>query len=517
MKKLSSIFSFVMVMLLGCLSASAQYHYDFSAVNAAGDTLCYNITSDSTVEVTSCADTAYVQTPFGQTVAPEYYHYDPVVEIPASVSHNGVSYQVTRIGNKAFIGQKLIQSVILPPSITSIGNCAMLSCDSLRQINLPNVEQLGIEAFRYTQSLTHIDLPNSLRQIGEACFYGSGLQEVEVPGSIDTILPLTFAYCTSLRRVVLHEGLRGIGEHALYSTQTDTLVFPRSMRWVEQQEVLGNYETQFNLPLRHLEFQFDSDHPDEKVHLAEGCFYYCNYLNTLVLSENTELSVGCFGDCIALTTLVVPDGITSIPTNCFGGCISLETVSLPNSLVSIGDRAFQGCQNLKEITLPPSVTAIGDHAFKSSTSGLDTVTLLSAVPPALGEQVFLSSSNPDRAIRFNIPCYTMGAYTSAPGWSELAAKPNVTFHENCVGIVGHDMDNSTHVWPNPTEGRVQVQSAGSDIRSVEVYDISGRQLFSLTANGTTADVDLSGIGAGVYLLRVTLSDGTVTSERIVKK
>ena len=79
------------------------------------------------------------------------------------------------------------------------------------------------------------------------------------------------------------------------------------------------------------------------------------------------------------------------------------------------------------------------------------------------------------------------------------------------------MDNSTHVWPNPTEGRVQVQSAGSDIQGVEVYDIYGRQLFSLTANGTTADVDLSGIGAGVYLLRVTLSDGTVTSERIVKK
>lgn len=47
--------------------------------------------------------------------------------------------------------------------------------------------------------------------------------------------------------------------------------------------------------------------------------------------------------------------------------------------------------------------------------------------------------------------------------------------------------------------------------------ISGRQLFSFTARGTTSDIDLSGLEAGVYLLRVALSDGTMRSERIVRK
>lgn len=87
-----------------------------------------------------------------------------------------------------------------------------------------------------------------------------------------------------------------------------------------------------------------------------------------------------------------------------------------------------------------------------------------------------------------------------------------------AGETSHAPSASTlSIRPNPTEGRIRVQSAGSTIRSVEVYDISGRQLFSFTARGTTADIDLSSLEAGVYLLRVALSDGTMRSERIVRK
>ena len=77
--------------------------------------------------------------------------------------------------------------------------------------------------------------------------------------------------------------------------------------------------------------------------------------------------------------------------------------------------------------------------------------------------------------------------------------------------------SSLSVRPNPTDGRIRVQSTESTIQNVEVYDISGKRLFSAASNGTTADIDLSGLMAGVYLLRVALSDGTTQTERIVKK
>ncbi|MCF0205991.1 MAG: leucine-rich repeat protein, partial [Bacteroidales bacterium] len=99
---------FISLVVLVC--ALCSYAYDFSAVCSTGQTLYYNIISDTEVEVAG-------------------HHSDMLgnLTIPSSVEYNGVSYTVTKIGNAAFYGSGLT-SVNIPNSVTSIGDDAFSYC-----------------------------------------------------------------------------------------------------------------------------------------------------------------------------------------------------------------------------------------------------------------------------------------------------------------------------------------------------------------------------------------------------
>ena len=78
-----------------------------------------------------------------------------------------------------------------------------------------------------------------------------------------------------------------------------------------------------------------------------------------------------------------------------------------------------------------------------------------------------------------------------------------------TGIDGVAEDN-VMLFPNPTDGRLSVQADG--LRQVEVLDMNGRRV-ALSADG---HVNLSALGSGIYLVRVTTTDG-VSVHKIVKK
>ena len=56
------------------------------------------------------------------------------------------------------------------------------------------------------------------------------------------------------------------------------------------------------------------------------------------------------------------------------------------------------------------------------------------------------------------------------------------------------------VYPNPTQGLLQVQHAEGDF--VRVYDLQGKQLFATALHNGIATIDVSALPAGTYLLLV---------------
>ena len=55
--------------------------------------------------------------------------YSGAVTIPASVTYSGKTYSVSFIGDNAFAGCSGLTSVVIPNSVTSIGNSAFKLCN----------------------------------------------------------------------------------------------------------------------------------------------------------------------------------------------------------------------------------------------------------------------------------------------------------------------------------------------------------------------------------------------------
>ena len=70
------------------------------------------------------------------------------------------------------------------------------------------------------------------------------------------------------------------------------------------------------------------------------------------------------------------------------------------------------------------------------------------------------------------------------------------------------------VYPNPTRGMVTVE--GSNMKSIEVYDVSSRMIMKVEPTGDKYQFDLSRQSSGSYYLRITTEQGTVV-KKVIKK
>jgi hypothetical protein len=85
--------------------------------------------------------------------------------------------------------------------------------------------------------------------------------------------------------------------------------------------------------------------------------------------------------------------------------------------------------------------------------------------------------------------------------------------------IGERSRTELHLFPNPVEGSFTLDNGGSsDVILVEMIDLSGR--IARTNNhrivvGGTAQIDVNGLGHGIYVVRSTMADGQRSEQRIV--
>ena len=228
------------------------------------------------------------------------YNSLTTVSIPASVSYNSVTYNVTSIGDTAFYRCATLTSVTIPNSVTSIGKNAFRHCPSLTSITVPNsvtniddyaifdcasltspVYNAHVFAYMPTSFSGAYTIPDGIESIIGSAFYNcSGLTSIEIPNSVTSIGSFAFFNCSSLTSIVVESG------NSVYDSR--------------------------------------------------------NNCNALIETATNTLIKGCQNS-------IIPNSVTSIRYHAFSGCSGLTSITIPNSVTSIGYLAFNGCSGLTSV------------------------------------------------------------------------------------------------------------------------------------------------------------------------
>ena len=99
-----------------------------------------------------------------------------------------------------YLNGEEITDLVIPYSVTSIGDYAFYDCDGLASVTIPNsVTSIGDYAFYDCDGLTSVTIPNSVTSIGKGTFAGcSGLTSVIIGTGVTSIGFQAFAYCGGL-------------------------------------------------------------------------------------------------------------------------------------------------------------------------------------------------------------------------------------------------------------------------------------------------------------------------------
>ena len=245
---------------------------------------------------------------------------------------------VTSIGNIAFIGCFGLTSITIPSSVTSIGESAFNSCLCLTSVTIGNsVTSIGNYAFSGCSGLTSVTIPNSVTNIGKSAFYGcAGLTSVTIPNSVTSISEYTFYNCSGLTSVAIPNSVTSIGEYTFYN-------------------------------------------------------------------------------CSGLTSVTIPNSVTSIDGYTFLECSSLTSVTIPNNVTIIGVSAFSGCKGLASVTIGSSVKHIGQHAFHDC----DIPEIISKIKDPIDINGNAFSNNTYNNATLYVPIGTTGKYKTKNGWKEF--------------------------------------------------------------------------------------------------
>ncbi len=102
-------------------------------------------------------------------------------------------------------------------------------------------------------------------------------------------------------------------------------------------------------------------------------------------------------------------------------------------------------------------------------------------------------------------------YTSG----ELSDGLFLEYNNTCEDAVEEiESANNIHLYPNPTNGIVNIESEGQ--MTISVINMLGQKILEMNATDNVT-IDLSGNGSGIYMVRIETADGTMTEKVSIRR
>lgn len=255
------------------------------------------------------------------------------IEYTAEDSKVVRSVRVAGILKDVFKGNTSLQKLVLPETMTYIGQEAFCDCVNLRSIDTssavnPKTGYLAVSEIEYRAFYGCTSLPGIT--LGERSNTDGG-----VPlGGVQRVQKEAFMNCTSL----------------------SSLEIGPTVEWIEggafaNSNALNGLANSIKVRDNPLYF------------VQDGILYYRQ-------SDRSTVLLFCPSATEAGDLKSFPENLTEIKNAAFYGCVGLTSIELPNTVQVLGDEAFFGCTHLGNVKIPDSVTKIGTDLFKNCGSNV---------------------------------------------------------------------------------------------------------------------------------------------------
>ncbi len=252
---------------------------------------------------------------------------------------------VTSIGGYAFynkdygvIFNSCLKSVTIGKNVTSIGDEAFYNCNRLTSVHISDLAawcaiSFGSNPLDYAHNLylngelvTDLVIPDSVTSIGDDAFRNcTSLTSVTIGNSVIGIGNYAFRNCTSLTSVTIGNNVISIGNYAF--ADCGSLTSP-----VYNAHVFAFMPTSYSGAYTI---------PNGIESIAGGAFSSCTGLTSVTI-PNCVTSIGDYAfNCTGLTSVTIPNSVTSIGDYAFRGCSTLRYIyMIAQTPPSIGSYAF---------------------------------------------------------------------------------------------------------------------------------------------------------------------------------
>ncbi len=259
----------------------------------------------------------------------EFQYFTGITEIPKDAFNYCTLLEsillpdtVKSIGSSAFFNCLKLKEIVIPEGVTTIGSSAFALCSVLEKANIPVlVTAIANNLFQECKKLSNINFPANLESIGISAFSNTGLENVVLPEYLATLHGTAFGNCSKLKSIYIGENVSSINGAVLRNCpelQGITISAKNDMFKVE-----------------------------------DGVMFSQNtLLKYLPTKEELEYTI--------------PSIIRTINTYAFEKA-KLEKIDL-SEILSIDASAFNGCVKLEKITIHSNVApALGASVFGQST------------------------------------------------------------------------------------------------------------------------------------------------------
>lgn len=207
---------------------------------------------------------------------------------------------VTKSAKKLYIDNSLVTQLVIPSTVTNIGNYA----------------------FNKLFNLTSVTISDGVTAIGDSAFEGcTALTSITLPASVTTIGINVFNGCTALKSASLSANLKTIGNNAFYKCSSlESITIPENV-----------------------------------TAIGSGAFEGCSALTGHMIIPNNVTKIGqsAFEGCVSITNFTIGIKVREISNYVFKGCTGLTSIVLPKydyfNLQFVMMEIFSGCTSLTDI------------------------------------------------------------------------------------------------------------------------------------------------------------------------